>query len=219
MKRGFTGLEGFHAASDRAAGSDRRDDDVHFSIRIAPDFLCSGFEMNGWIGRIVELLGHPGIWSLLNERLGFCDRSAHALRPGSENELRAKHGEERAALEAHCLRHGENHFVSLGSRHEGEGDTGISAGGFDDNHAGLENTTLLGVFDHGHADAVFHASERIKKFTLERNRGGKPGGDAVELYKRCAADCFDDVVVDVAHESWIEPQILHRRQRAVKFLV
>ena len=155
----------------------------------------------------------------MNERLGFCDRAAHALGPRSEDKFCTEHGKEGAALEAHRLRHGEDHFISLGGRHEGQGDAGVSAGGLDDDRAGLENATLLGVFDHCHADAVFHASEGIEKFTLERNRGGKPGSDAVELYKRCAADCFDDVVVDVAHESWIETQTLHRRQRAVKFLV
>ena len=207
LERGLAGLEGFHAACDRAAGPDRRDDNVHFSIRIAPDFLRRGFDVNGGVCGVVELLGHPGIWGLLNECFRLRDRAAHPLGTRRENELRPQHGEECPALEAHRLGHGEDHFVSLGGRHEGQCDAGVSAGGLDDDRAGLENATLLSVLDHGHADAVFHATERIEKFTLERNRGGKPGGDAVELDERCAADCFDDVIVDVAHWSWIEPKL------------
>jgi hypothetical protein len=38
--------------------------------------------------------------------------------------------------------------------------------------------SALGGFDHGHADAVFHAAERVVEFAFEQDGGG-------ELRRRC----------------------------------
>jgi hypothetical protein len=48
--------------------------------------------------------------------------------------------------------------------------------GSTDHGSRLEDATLLGVLDHGHADTVFHTAERIEKFTFERDRGRESGG-------------------------------------------
>ena len=57
----------------------------------------------------------------------------------------------------------------------------------------------FGVFDHGHADAVLDAAERIEELALQRDGRIDAGGDLVEFDERRAADGFDDVVVNAAH--------------------
>src|SRR5207248_2166227 len=52
--------------------------------------------------------------------------------------------------------------------------------------------------DHGHADAVLDAAERIEKFAFQSNRRIEAGGDFVQPNERRAAYGFDDVVVNSA---------------------
>ena len=85
--------------------------------------------------------------------------------------------------------------------HEGKGDASVSTRRLDDDHARLQGSTLLSILNHGHADAVFHASEGIKKFALESDSGRQSSSDPIKLHKGSAANCLDDVVVNVAHKS------------------
>ena len=68
----------------------------------------------------------------------------------------------------------------------------------------LEHAALFRVLDHGHADAVLDAAQRIEKFALEQNGGIQPGGDLVQFDQRRAADGFDDVVVNASHKMLVE---------------
>ena len=75
-------------------------------------------------------------------------------------------------------------------------DTGVAAGGLHDHGVSLENAAFFRILDHGHADTVLHAAERIEELALQSNRGVEAGGDFVEFDQRRFADGFDDVVVD-----------------------
>ena len=128
------------------------------------------FSMNLRIGRIVELLRHPGVGRVLHQIFGARDRALHAFGAGREHELGAEHGEQRAALERHRLGHREDQLVALGRGDERERDAGVAAGRLDDDGVLVQHAALLRVLDHRHADAVLHAAERIEEFALERDR-------------------------------------------------
>ena len=124
-----------------------------------------------WISGLAGLLNCCGIHEFgvfLREFLGAGDRAFHAFGAGREHQLRAEHREQRAALERHRLGHGEDELVALGRGDEGQRDAGVAAGRLDDHGVLVDHAALLGVFDHGHADAVLHAAERIEEFELER---------------------------------------------------
>ena len=61
--------------------------------------------------------------------LGLCDRALHAFRPFREDEARAEHLEQLAALHAHRLGHGEEDPKAAGGRHERQRDAGVAAVG------------------------------------------------------------------------------------------
>ena len=62
----------------------------------------------------------------------------------------------------------------------------------------VDLAVAFGGLDHGHADAVLHAAERIEKLALEGDGGVETGGDVVEPHERRVADGLDDVVENLA---------------------
>ena len=203
--------------ADRSTGSDRRDKDVHLTIGIGPDFFRRGLRMDGGIGGIVKLLRHPSAGGFLKKLVGFGDRPAHPFRAGRENQVGTEQGQERAAFDAHGIRHREDDLVAFRGGDKSQANAGISTGWLDDHSTGFEDSALLGVLDHGHANAVFHAAERIKKLALEGDRGWKASGDAVEFDERRAPDGFDDVVINLAHRFYSEERSFYTiKQGAVK---
>ncbi len=129
--------------------------------------------MNFRVGGIAELLRNPGIRQLGRKLLGAADGSLHSLGRRGQDQLRPEESEQCAALQAHALRHGQDQFVSLGRRSEGECNASIAAGRLDDRGVGRETSIFLRSSDHGGADAVFDAPERIVEFPLDRDRGGQ----------------------------------------------
>ena len=216
LKRGFAGAERLYATGDRSACSNGRDENVHLAIGVGPDFFSGRFGVDRRIGWIIELLRHPCVRSFLNKGLRLGDSPFHSLGARSENQLGAEHGEEGTALEAHCFRHGEDDLVAFCCSNEGKSDAGISTCRLDDDGVWLEDATLLGIFDHGHADAVFHAPERIEELAFESDGGIKTGCDAVEFNQGCVAHGFDDVVVNLSHRFQREIPITTQANQLVQ---
>jgi hypothetical protein len=154
--------------------------------------------MDFGVGRIVELLGDPRIRCFLGELLGPRDCTLHALRPWREHELGPQHGQEDAPFQGHRLGHGQDDLVALGRGDKGQRDASIAAGRLDDHGVFFQHAPLLCIVNHGHADAVLDAAERIEEFTLEQDGGGRTRRDAIEADERSASDGFDDVVVNTA---------------------
>ena len=186
----------------RSAGSYGRDNDVDLTPGVFPDLFGGGLGVDGGVVRVRELLGNEGVRRIGGDFFSLGDGAFHALGTFGENELRAEQGEERASFKAHGLRHREDELVAFGGANESQCNTGVTAGGLDDNGFVSDLAGGLSGLDHGHADSVFHGAERIKEFALESDGGIDTFGDFVELDDRSAADCFDDVVVDlsVSHE-------------------
>ena len=130
--------------------------------------------MDGRIGRVLELLGQE-----VTLRIG----SGHGLgplmapfmpsAPGVRTRCGAEGGQDPAALDAHGLGHGQGELVPPGRGHVGQGDARIAAGGLDDLHARLEQPALLGVPDHGGADAALDGIGGVS--TLDLGQDGRLG--------------------------------------------
>jgi hypothetical protein len=79
---------------------------------------------------------------------------------------------------------------------QGEADTGIARGGFDDGATGPELPAGLGGVDHPHRNPVLRAATGIEVFDLGRHGAGAVGNDGVQPNQRRAADQVTDVLRD-----------------------
>src|SRR5262249_23496003 len=80
----------------------------------------------------------------------------------------------------------------------------VAAGRLDDDRVFFKQATFLSILDHRHADPILDAAERIKIFALEQNRRRHALGDSVQSDQGCAADGFDNVVIDASHRKlWL----------------
>jgi hypothetical protein len=70
LKALFPIFDHFRHAGDCSARANGRDEDIHFPIRIRPDFLGGGFAMDGRVGRILELLRDEGAGCFLGQGFG-----------------------------------------------------------------------------------------------------------------------------------------------------
>ena len=208
LKRRFARFDDLHAAGNRAASSDTGHQNIHLAVGVGPNFLGGCLFVNCHVGRIFELLRNPRVWRFPGQLFGLGNRAFHAFRAGCQNQFRAQHRQKRAALHRHRFGHRENELVTLCGCDEREGDAGVAAGRLDDHGVFFEDAALFGVFDHGHADAVLDAAERIEKLTFEEDCGVQPGGDLVQFDQRRAPDGFDDVVVDVSHINLFKTRLI-----------
>jgi len=76
-------------------------------------------------------------------------------------------------------------------------DPGVAAGRLDQDGVLVDPAAFQGIVDHGEADPVFHAGQRIEEFELEEDfsLGSMRGRGAVEAHERRVADCSGDVIV------------------------
>ena len=122
--------------------------------------------MNLRVGGVVELLRNPGVGDFLVQFLGPPDGPFHAFGGRGEDQLGAEQRQQRAPLQAHALGHGQDELVALGGRHERQRDAGVAGGRLDDGGLGREDALALGGGDHGVADAVLHAAQRVEELGL-----------------------------------------------------
>ena len=158
--------------------------------------------MNGRIGGVLELLQKN-----VTVRIGGCDflglgdGAGHAFGALGEDELCAIRDEELPAFDAHGLGHGQGERDAPCGGDEGEGDTGIATGGFDDFLAGAEEAFFLGIPDHGGADPAFDGVGGVTAFDFGEDGGAGALGDAVEADEGRAADRLGIVFKPVGHDG------------------
>ena len=90
-----------------------------------------------------------------------------------QDQVGAEGGQHAAALDAHGFGHGQGELVAARRRDVGQRDAGIAAGRLDDLHARLEHAALLGIPDHGGADAALDRVGRVAP--LDLGQDGGPG--------------------------------------------
>lgn len=140
-----------------------------------------------------------GVVGLLHDGLGLLHRPAHAVGPRGQHDLRAEGSQHHPAFGGHGLRHGQHHAVAAGGSDHRQGDACVAGGALHDGPAGLEYTGLLRAVDDGGADAVLHRVGRGVELQLHRDVAGHTGVETVEPDQGGVADCFGDVVKDLAH--------------------
>jgi hypothetical protein len=187
-------------AGDGAAGADAGDEDVDRAIGVVPDLLRRGLAVDRRVGRVLELLRDDRAGDLVLEFLGSGDSATHAAGAGRQHQFGAEQREHLAALERHRLRHHQDQAIAARSGDEGERDAGIARGRLDQRAAGLQRAGGFQRVDHGDADAVLDAGDRVEEFELGQDRGvdAALGRQAVQAHQRGIADRVGDRVVDAA---------------------
>ena len=174
------------------------------STACAVSFQISSAVVRRWMSGFAGLSNCCGMmaFGIFGEQfLRFRNGPLHAERPRRQNEFRAKKRKQLAALDRHGFRHSQDEAIPLLRGHESERDAGIARGRLDkDGFAGLDFPCLLKRLDHGHADTVFHARDRIEKFELRQEVGLDALflGELVEAHDGRIADGLEDGTVDAA---------------------
>ena len=124
-------------AGDGPAGADARHKHIHVAIRIRPDFGAGGVPVRLRIGGVDELPREKAVRGLPGQLLGPGNGACHAPAALGQHQLRAIGLHQEPPLHTHGLRHGDDYPVAPGCTHGGQTNSGIAAGGFNDNAAGL----------------------------------------------------------------------------------
>ena len=169
-------------AGNRSACADAGYKNIDLAVSRLPDLGTGGRQMRLRVCRIGELARNEAVLDLCSKLLCLCDRALHALCAVGQDDLRAVGFEQIPSLNAHGLGHGEDRAISSGSRDCRQSDSGVAAGRFDDDRAGLERAAFLCVVDHGKGDSVLDAASRI------------------EILQLCVNICAQFVVSDIVIE-------------------
>ncbi len=187
-------------AGDGAAGADAGDEDVHLAAGVLPDLRARGRLVDGGVGGVLELLQeHVAARVRGDDGLGAGDGAVHPLGALGEDELGAVGDEQLAPLHAHGVGHGERERVAARRRDERQRDAGVAARRLDQLLAGAEHAALLGVPDHGGADAALDRVGGVAPLDLGEDGRPPTVGDAVEAHERRAADGLSVVFEPAGH--------------------
>jgi hypothetical protein len=157
------------------------------------------------IGGVLELLQqHVLVRIGGGNLLGLGHGTTHALGALGEDQPGAIGEEQLAPFDAHGLGHGEGQGNALGRSHEGQGDTGVATGRFDQFLARPEQPALLGVPHQGRADAALHRIGRVAPLDLGQHGGAGAIGDAVEPDQRGVADGKCVVLIPSGHGNLLQ---------------
>jgi hypothetical protein len=143
------------------------------------------------VGRVLELLRHPGARRRGNDLLRLGDRALHALLARCQLEPGAIGQHQAPALDAHAVGHDQDQRVALDRRHHRQADAGVARGRLDDGATGFQQAARLGVLDHGQRDAVLDRTARVGALGLDPDFGRAE--QALHADVRRAADGGEDV--------------------------
>ena len=158
-------------AGDGAAGAHAGNENIHFAVRICPDFRAGGSLMGGGVGGIYKLAGDKAVGDFFCQLLGFGNGAGHALAALGQHQLGTVGFHQLTALHAHGFRHDDDDAVAAGGGNGGKTDAGIAGGGLDDHGAGFQQTFFLGIVNHGFCHTVFHRAGGVEIFQFCQNLG------------------------------------------------
>ena len=114
---------------------------------LLPDFRSGGGVMRIGVIRIIELIQQFPFATLRHFRRQIA-RAFHPLLFGDQNQLGTVGQHRGPALLAHVVRHQELHLIAFQRGNHRQRDTGIPAGGFNQDVARLYFTAFFGFNDH-----------------------------------------------------------------------
>ena len=144
--------------------------------------------MDAGVGWVFELVGHKRPRILRDDGVGFFDGPSHTLWTGGEHQLRPQMTQQFLALDTHGLRHGQAKPVTPGRTDKSQRDAGIAAGGLHDQGVRSDQPFFFRIVDHGGADAVLDAAQRVEKFQFGKDLGMKIAAGAIQSDQGCFAD-------------------------------
>ena len=150
-----------------AAGAHAGDDGVQPLGEITQNFFGRGPHMDFDIGRVLELLWHPGTGVLFDQFLRPGDGTLHSLLARRQVERRSISQHQATPLDRHAVRHHQNQLVALDGRHHRQADASVAGGRLDDGGTRLQLPAGLGRFDHGQRDAVLDRAARVAALGLD----------------------------------------------------
>ncbi len=150
--------------------------------------------MNGGVGWVVELLRHETIGAGADHFGGLGNRSTHAFSRRREYEVGSHRSQQATTLDRHRLGHGQRKLVTFGGTYERQGDACVAAGGLDNVRFFVDLSRFLASFDHGDANAVLDAVERLKKLALREDRRLSLRNQSVDANHWRIANCMRTLV-------------------------
>ena len=166
-----TGTFFLQAASNthnRPAGTDSSNEHIHTTARLSHNFGAGPHVMGFGISRVGKLIGHEGIVTVFLRQLpGFIDRTFHSQGTGSQDNFRTEHAEQSPAFHRHGLRHDQQTPVPQATGNEGQPDSRIAGGRFDNQATRFQESPAFGLADHEKGHPVFNTEKRIAEFALQ----------------------------------------------------
>ena len=171
------------------------------------------------VGLVLELLREHRAGGLGGDLRGAGDGALHALAAGGEHEFGPVGAQQRPALLAHGLGHGDDDAVAPCGADHRERDAGVAARALDDGAAGLQRARRLRRIDDADAESVLHAGRGVVELELREHGRGGAVGHAVQSHERRATEDLGDVVEDLGHGAssrvckrrWMPRPSLRRR--------
>ncbi|KTS14981.1 hypothetical protein NS229_27775 [Methylobacterium indicum] len=197
-------LEETAGAGDRAAGPDRRDEDVDGTVRVTPDLGAGRVVVDAGIGRVGALVGVEGVGILaphaVDDRVDTAGRQE--LRIVDRNGLGAVALDERNLLVARRGAQVELRPVAPGHGERREADSRIAACELDEELPRYQPALGLGGLDDAPGSAVLDAARRVQCLDLGQDAGPKasPLAEAPELEERRVADEGAEMVAWIVHD-------------------
>ena len=118
-----------------------------------------------------------------------------ALGGRCQDDLRAEHAHDLAALDREVSAITATNGIALRRANHRQRNAGIAGSRFDDRLAGLQCPGALRILDDGDREAVLHRAERIEELALHIHRDVLRR-EALNLHNGGAADRAENVVVD-----------------------
>jgi hypothetical protein len=140
------------------------------------------------VGRVFELLRHPGVALALDQIVRRGDRPLHALGRRGQHQIGPHGPQQHPPFDRHRFGHRQGQPILLGRTDERQRDPRVAAGRFDDVRLWIDLALALSRFDHRRADAVLDAVQRVEKLALGEHRRLIFGNQSVDANHRRIAD-------------------------------
>ena len=195
---GILGFQVSAHAGNRTASAYAGNENVYCTVCVVPDLHAGGLFMHVRICRIGELRRNEAVGDLRCQFLCLGDRTAHALGTLCQHQFCTVCFHQIATFNAHGFRHCNNQTIASGCRNGSQTNSGIAAGGFNDDTARLQQTLCLCIIDHALGDSVLNAASRIEIFQLAVDlcRQFVLCLQIRQFQQRCSADQICDLLIN-----------------------
>ena len=158
-------------------------------IELPPDLGSGRGEMGFGVVLVGELPGQEGPRRAGGQLFGQADAAQEAAFLGADQaDVRAQAADQVDPLRAHPVGHEDGHGMAKGPADRGKGDSGVSAGGLDDQAAGGQGPALVGLAQDVEGHAVLDAARHVQVFGFGVKDPPLSAEGEFDLHERRVAD-------------------------------